>query len=376
MPVNDQERERLHAAGSKLHSKLLKEGMFGALDSYTPEPEEDRIAYGEGYPIIGIEKFLGYFDGDWNIAYSPSISMTTDFSKAKAFCMYTKENSKDFVMLNGVVSDKYTARMEKALSKFKSINGINGSFKFAIKIEKRYDDAKGLGESAAVAAATARALISCTFGKNAASDNRFVSRYSRLVSGSGTRSSVGGISLWLSYPGIKEEECYGQKLDLDASKLAFFACPESSKIETINAHNIALASEFYSRWIEKKYERISKMIENLSTISVEEMGKAAQDDMFRLDSLMLSQGVFIHNEKSMSRIRKIISKSTESQNLHITADTGPSTVIISSDRSLLKELLSEMDCAAIEGKIPENATLEPNSKDLAEAALKLGSIHK
>ncbi|MEM0154917.1 MAG: mevalonate pyrophosphate decarboxylase, partial [Methanothrix sp.] len=148
MSITNPEVSALKRKGMAIHNHLHRQGRYDALNKYNPEPIDGSISYGEGYPIIGIEKFLGYYDVDWNIAYSPSISLTANFSKARSFCRYVKDSGKDLVVLDGVSTDKYTKRMAKALSRFREMNNINGSFQFYVTREKKYADAKGLGESA------------------------------------------------------------------------------------------------------------------------------------------------------------------------------------------------------------------------------------
>ncbi len=367
MPITDEESATLRERGLRIHRDLKEIGLFMEQTAYNPEPEDGNISYGEGYPIIGLEKFLGYYDADWNIAYSPSISMTTDFSKAKAFCRYVKDGGKDAVVLDGVSSGKYTKRMSKALDQFRKINRIGGSFQFYITRERRYKEAKGLGESASIAAAAARALVSNVFGRAAAADDRFVSRYARLVSGSGTRSVAGGISLWLSYPGIEEAECYAEKMDIDHSRLRFFAFPEKSAIETISAHTAATKSEFYSNWIYGKYDRIAGIASKKQRI--DDLLPLAEADMFRLDSVLMSGGYFVHDERSMHIISRIMSLGDSREGIYMTADTGPSIVLMSTDRDSLDKFREGVEGSSIEGHIPGKPGESPSvqDSDMAEA---------
>lgn len=351
--------------GLELHKALKASGKYGAQNRYPVVLQDGNITYGEGYPITGIEKFLGYHDPATNIAYCPSISMTTDFSVAKAFCRFVKQEGADAVILDGNSDEKYKKRMSKALANFRRINDIKGSFQFYITREKRYGEAKGLGESAAVAAAVSRALIANVFGSNAAKDSRFVSRYARFVSGSGTRSAAGGVSLWLSYPNINEEECYAERMDVDYSKLYFFACLEKSTVETINAHTAALQSDFYSLWMRGKYGRIAEVIR--SGITVELLELLAENEMFRLDSILMSSGVFIHNENSMKRISAAIKLRDEGIDIHVTADTGPTTIFMSTNNSDLKEAAAVLGCNPLYGSVKEEpgTTASKNDKTAA-----------
>ena len=367
MPLNEDYAADLGKRGAAIHAILKEKGMYDEQKKYAVELHDGNVSYGEGYPIIGIEKFLGYYDGDLNIAYSPSISMTTDFSVAKAFCKYISKENSDTVILDGKTDQRYSKRMAKALENFKRIAGVSGSFQFYVTRQRKYVEAKGLGESAAVAAATARSLVSNVFGKTAAADRNFVSRCARLVSGSGTRSVAGGISLWMSYPGINEEECYAERMDMDYSKLKIFTCPEKSNIETINAHTAAVKSEFYQNWISGKYDRIEKLATTMP--SIEEMGPLAEADMFRLDSVLMSSGAFVHNESSMRRITTATSSRKEGCAVYITADTGPSVVVMSTYKQSLDEMVEILDCKPLYGSVtdaPAGVAYKEDSKRAEE----------
>ncbi len=355
--------DELSGQGEAIAEKLSGYG-YGEYDEPDAKPEDRKITYAEGNPIIGLEKFLGYYDDMLNIAYFPSISMNTDFSKAKAFCRYVKEENKDAVMMDGEQKPAYLARASKALERFKSANKIKGSFQFYIKREKRYSDAKGLGESAAVASATANAIISNAFGEEALGNRHLASRYARLVSGSGSRSASGAISIWVSYPKIREKMAYAVQTKTDYSKLNFVAFPRKLAFTTASAHKLALSSDFYAPWVSGKYRRISGLIEE--GFPMEKMLKYAQEDMFRLDALLASSGAFIQDEVSLAIIRDAQAFSDKNPGLYITADTGPSIIAMSTDKSLLKEFLDGKQ-GFIEGSVTDQKSRSPSNHDAEEA---------
>ena len=348
MEITKSEIAKLSRLGKDMHSKLGKMGMFKEVKVYEKRLEEGKITNGIGYPIIGIEKFLGYYDSSMNIAYNPSISLTTDFSRAEAFCQYMR-NGKDEVVLDGTASDKYTKRMEKALGLFKKANGISGSFKFYIIRNKRYEDAKGLGESASVASAASEALAKCVFGEEAANDRRLVSMYARLVSGSGTRSSSGGVSMWLSYPGIKSSQCYAEQLDVKPNELHFFAIPEKSSIETIGAHDAAKRSDFYKPWV---FGKFSRFLDEIEFSGIDALLEAAEKDTFRLDAVLMSGGMFVHNDRSLQRIKKFMDFKQTEDRVFMSADTGPSLVFFSRNINSLASLKEFLGEEVLDGRVP------------------------
>lgn len=327
--------------GRILESELVKKGLFKASESHVPDLEDGRITSGYGYPITGLEKFLGYFDETVNIANFPSISIVTDFSVSHAYCKYTKEPGMDGVMLDGRESKKYSDKAKKALQFFKSKEGISGSFRFYVERKKRYSDAKGLGESASVAAAVSRALMENAFGKGGSSDVTLTSRFARLVSGSGTRSVSGGLSLWLSYPYMEEEHSAGYFIKDPGQEIHVGAFPMPSHIVTDSAHKLAESSEFYGRWVSSKYQHLLEEFDN--DFDMEHLMERAQQEMYTLNSIILSRGHFIQNPESLAIINSLDEFRKDNPGLWYTADTGPTIVLMSRDRKLIEEFVTGRD---------------------------------
>lgn len=324
--------------GQILESELIKKGIFKSSDKHSPDLEEGRVTHGFGYPITGLEKFLGYFDETINIANFPSISIVTDFSVSHAYCKYTREPGADSVSLDGQESKKYSEKAKKALQFFKSKQGISGSFKFYVERVKRYRDAKGLGESASVAAAVSRALMENAFGKGGSKDVTLTSRFARLVSGSGTRSVSGGLSLWLSYPYMEEEHSAGYFIKDPGNEIYVGAFPNPSHIITDSAHRMAESSDFYGRWTASKYQHLLEEFEN--DFEMEHLLHRAQQEMYTLNSIILSRGHFIQTPESLSIINSLNEFREKNDGLFYTADTGPSIVLMSKEKRLIEEFVS------------------------------------
>ena len=369
---SESELAEFASKGRQILALLKSKGLYKPLKTYPARLEEGRITYGEGRPITAFEKFLGYYDKIANIANSPSISIVTDFSVARCFCKYVSAAGMDRVVLDGESDERYTKRSVKALDKFREITGVEGSFQFSIVRVKKYSKAKGLGESAAVAEATSRALVGNVFGDAAAKDNEYVSRFARLVSGSGTRAATGGMSIWASFPGIGEAECYAARLPVDTSKLHFAVFPDFHNIQTMDAHGIASSSEFYATWIKNKYDRVLKIIG--AGFDLEDLMRYAQADTFRLRALLMSGGVAIDTEKSLSLINAVSSFQQGGGRVWLTADTGPSIVVMSDDKDELDAFVSGQRSRPIYGHVPELTGLSPDAAAMAKATDFFNSI--
>lgn len=326
--------------GNIIERGLIDRGIFKPILEHQPDLEDGRITTGYGHPITGLEKFLGYFDESINIANFPSISIVTDFSISHAVCKYSKKGGGDEVWLDGKQDRKYTEKAIRALQFFKSVYEISGSFKFYIERRKKYQDAKGLGESAAVAASVSRALMANVFGTDGPKDVTLTSRFARMVSGSGTRSVSGGLSIWLSYPYIEESHSAGYFIrDTDDFHVGAFPMP--SLIVTDSAHKLAKSSDFYGRWVSSKYQNLLAELDG--GFDTSHLMSRAQEEMYTLNSIILSRGHFIQTPQSLEIVNSLVKFQERNKGLYFTADTGPSIVLLSKDRKLIEEFVFSRD---------------------------------
>ncbi|MGC8609098.1 MAG: diphosphomevalonate/mevalonate 3,5-bisphosphate decarboxylase family protein [Thermoplasmata archaeon] len=325
--------------------------MAGKPGRHEIELKPDKVFAGSGDPITGIVKFLGYYDDKYNIANFPSISFNTDFSMAMSACVYSEKTGMDSVVFDDTVNEKYTERAIKALNIFKNTYGIKGSFRFYIKRRKRYGEAKGLGESAAIASATARSIVRCAFHKDAVDDVPFVSSIARLVSGSGSRSVAGGVSFWNSYEGISPSESYAFRLPVDTSRFFFAALPAKLDYKTESAHKAAVRSPFYKAWEKFQLEKIEDIID--SNFDIVKMMKTAEKDALMMHAVLMSSGEIILSPETNAIINSLKEYRLKNEGLYYTMDTGPSIVIMSDQKNLIESFLSQIDRKYIWGKIPK-----------------------
>ncbi len=332
--------------GRKILEKLREHGLYKKLRRYNSNVENNKITTGYSYPIKAFEKFLGYYDDYNKIAYNPSISFNTDFSICFSACRYINEENKDSVLLDNHYY-KNEGRYKMPINFLRKELKIGGSFQFFIKRYKKYENAKGMSESSAVASAVSRSIIKNVYDNNAYKDDSFVSRYARFVSGSGTRASINGPSMWLSYPGIKENDSFAFEIPLNAKKINYYIFPKNIDYETSNAHKTAVESIFYERWVDGKYNKINEIIDNEFPLNI--LMKRSMEDMFNLNSVLLSEGSVIQTPESINLLKKFLKFKEKNDNIYITGDTGPSLMVISEDDSLIKEFIDMVDDKYIKG---------------------------
>lgn len=301
---------------------------------------KEGIFFGTGNGITGLEKFLGYSNTPLKIANFPSISLTHDFVRVKAAVCLSKRDS---VMVDGKTDASHLSRAIGALEIFREMFQVKDHFAFYIEREKKYESAKGMGESAAFAAATARALCSLMFDS---ATQGFISSIARLVSGSGSRSAVDGIGFWQSYEGIENRENHAIRIGDHLGKFKIASFPTPNPIKTENVHGIAVKSPFYEQWGTLKFHSIIDLIEH--DFDTDMLVASGMRDMLLMHSVLLSMGVSILNEKFFDLL-KLAEESNGS--FFVTADTGPTPVIFYSDEDMLKRAENIMKREALKGSI-------------------------
>lgn len=341
------ETESLRRQGEGLKTKLVDYGYYKEPGAYNPNLIEDNVTFSQSYPIKAFEKFLGYYDDRWRIANNPSLSFHTDFSFCLSACKYITRKNADSIIVDGEFRKSYMDKAEHALGLFRDKYDIPGSFQFFIRRFRRYENSKGLSESSAVAASVSKSLITNVFGGDASNDEPFVSQWARLVSGSGTRSAVSGLSLWLSYPGQNPEESFAMPVAECPGNLNYGIFPKPSDVVTDSAHKIAKASPFYERWVDDKFKVIEAMID--SKFDTEMILKRGQADTLNLNSILLSGGLILQTKESLDLLKKIMRFQSRNEGLYFNADTGPSIMISSFDKSLIEEFVGSVEDQFLEG---------------------------
>lgn len=343
---------RFRKFGQEIQAHLTEEGIFRSPGNYRADPLEDRIWVSHSYPIKAMEKFLGYYDRDERIAYNPSVSFNTDFSFCLAACSYSRKSGEDSVILDGVRDEIYSKKAQFALSKFRKEYSIGGSFHFYIKRYRKYEKAKGMSESSEVASAVSKAIISAAFNGEADRDYALQSRYARYVSGSGTRAVYNGISMWLSYPGIRKEDCLAFKITDLPDNIHYGIFPKNIESATDSAHVKAVKSPFYNDWVNEKYKFLRRNMKK--GFNTDDLLSRSSEDMLGLNSVLLSSGLVIQTPESLRILARAIKFRERNEGFYFTADTGPSILIASLDGSMLNEFREGLDDRYLAGSFDFN----------------------
>ena len=144
-----------------------------------------------------------------------------------------------------------------------------------------------------------------------------------------------------------EEDSFAVKIPTGAEKIHYAIFPKNIDYQTSDAHSEVVKSPFYDSWLDRKYRRINEIIDE--DFDIEDLMRRAMEDMFDLNSVLISRGNVIQTPESIALMKNFIKFSKKNAGIYITGDTGPSLMVMSSDKSLLNEFLASVDDPRIIG---------------------------
>ncbi|MGQ9814538.1 MAG: GHMP kinase, partial [Candidatus Roseilinea sp.] len=237
---------------------------------------------------------------------------------------------------------------------------------------------KGLGTSASGSAALAMAAVAAALGPEATANTRFVSSVARLLAGSGCRSATGGVSLWLSYPGIAHEDSFAVRLDNrnQLGEMRLITVPIDSRIglKTEAAHADAPNSPFFKCWMLNRRAEVLRCIDAVQAGDWQTLGRLAELDSIQLHAVTMTGSeddkIFAWEPENLTIFRACNALRAQGVPVYASTDTGP-TVVLLTHRKHVDQVASRMRALgfdAIEGDIGGPAHLVDVSQARAELA--------
>ena len=332
-------------------------------------------ATAKAYTMQGILKYHGLADPQWRTAFMPSISVNNDAAYTITYVNFSQELEHDKLHINGeIMYGNKLNRVVTVLDFVRKLAGISDRATVRSKnVVKGGGNGKGLGTSASAGAALATAAIAATLGTEAANDLRLVSCTSRLLSGSGCRSAVGGLALWLSYPGVTHEDCFAVRLDtnnqLDDLRLITVPIESSIGLKTDQAHRTAPHSPFFRNWIENRSQDTIQCIDDISQGKWELVAKLAERDSMRLHGVSMTTNLddplIAWEPENISLFHMCHRLRAQKIPVYFSTDTGPSIVFLThsdyQDEVMHNISLLDLGLDIIPGQIAGPATLLPSS---------------
>lgn len=353
-------------------------------------------AFSKAYPIQGILKYHGFVGPPENrIAYFPSISLNNDCAYTISYVKLDNTLKQDKIMINGALAnvDDFE-RVQHALDFMRKTAKVETK---AIYVSRNFltnsktgDVGKGLGTSAAASSSLAQATASIIYDNNPKilENRRMMSIFSRYLSGSGCRSSTGGISMWLSHPKASSFESFSIRLDnkkhskfLD--NITLLTIPIVSPLKTTQAHVLAPISPFFPAWLMYRKKLVIDILKALDNNDLDVIGELAEYDTMCLHSITMTAAPnkqLIAWEpdtiKIMHRVRKLRKGGFT---VYFTIDTGPSVILLAKNKdvnAIINELTPLIpDLPILKGKIGGPAeVIKPTSAEAKELENDIATI--
>ncbi|MHB1317926.1 MAG: diphosphomevalonate decarboxylase [Anaerolineae bacterium] len=354
MALSTGETARLVQDNSRIQAFLEEHGLQAE-----PYPLAVSAGWAEGaaaaraYPIQGILKYHGLVDWDLRTAYLPSISVNNDAAYSLTLVQFDAGLTDDRVAINGAPADaRARTRVVQTLDTVRTLARIDTRASVDSKnVTRASRVGKGLGTSASASAALAMAAISATLGPEMAQNRRLLSCTSRLLAGSGCRSATGGVSLWLSYPGVSHEDSYAVRIDRhdELAEVSLITVPIDSRIAlgTESAHRDAPHSPFFAPWCLSRGQETIECLRAVLAGDWRTLARWAELDSIRLHGVTMSGSLenklFAWEPENITLFRLCNDLRSSGVPVYFSTDTGPTMVMIT-HRSHAAEVV-----AAIEG---------------------------
>jgi diphosphomevalonate decarboxylase len=295
-------------------------------------------AAARAYPMQGVLKYHGMSDWDWRIAFLPSVSLCNDAGATLTHVAFDPDLPADTVVIGGrVAAGRDRERVVQSLDAVRRMAGVSSRARVTSRNSVRATRfGKGLGTSASASAALALAAIGALFGEAAAANTRFVSCMARLLAGSGCRSAAGGMSLWLSYPGVPHEDSFAVRLDGrgELEGVSLITVPLDSRVglRTEEAHRDAPHSSFFRSWMQSRRDEVLACVDAALAGDWRAIGRWAELDSIRLHGVTMSGSsenkIFGWEPENIHLFRMCNHLRASGVPVYCSTDTGPTAVFI------------------------------------------------
>jgi diphosphomevalonate decarboxylase len=295
-------------------------------------------AAARAFPMQGVLKYHGMSDWDWRIAYLPSVSLCNDAGDTLTLVEFDPYLPADEIIIGGnVAHGRDRERVVQSLDVIRQAAQVTSRARVLSRNSVRASKpGKGLGTSASGSAALALAACAALFGPPIAEHTRFVSCMARLLAGSGCRSASGGVSLWLSYPGIAHEDSFGVRIDRrgELDGVSLITTPINSRVglKTEDAHRDAPHSSLFRPWVASRRDEVLACLDAALAGDWRAIGQWAELDSIRLHGVTMSGSVenklFGWEPENITLFRMCNDLRASGVPVYCSTDTGPTAVFI------------------------------------------------
>ncbi|MFV9505124.1 MAG: diphosphomevalonate/mevalonate 3,5-bisphosphate decarboxylase family protein [Oscillochloridaceae bacterium umkhey_bin13] len=303
-----------------------------------PDPRLRGCAAARAYPMQGVLKYHGLADWTARIAFLPSISVNNDAAQTVTLVEFDPALPTDEATLGGQPAQgRELERIVQTLDAVRALRGVRVAARVTTRnLLKSRVAGKGLGTSAAGAAALAAAAVGALYGPELVRNTRFLSTLARLLAGSGCRAAAGGLALWLSYPGLAHQDSFAVRLDAEGQldQVRLITVPIDSRVglKTEQAHHDAPQSSFFQAWMLSRGDEIIEGLAAARRGDWRTIGQLAELDSMRLHGVTMS-GSREHKligwePENITLFRMCDDLRRQGIPVYASTDTGPTVVLI------------------------------------------------
>jgi diphosphomevalonate decarboxylase len=327
------------AANEQIIAALHRHGIpVQPYPASLPPPNERGAAAARAYPMQGVLKYHGLADWQYRTAFLPSISVNNDAAHTVTLVEFDPRLAADEATIGGQPArGRELERIAQILDAVRGLGGARTAARVTTRnVLKSRVAGKGLGTSAAGAAALAAAAVGALYGPALVANTRFLSSAARLLAGSGCRAAAGGLALWLSYPGIAHEDSFAVRLDaegqLDDVRLITVPIDSRVGLKTEQAHHDAPRSSFFRAWMLSRGDEIVECVDAARRGDWRTVGQFAELDSMRLHGVTMS-GSREHKligwePENIAIFRMCDELRARGAPAYASTDTGPTAVLI------------------------------------------------
>ena len=327
------------------------------------------IAAAKAHPMQGILKYHGLADWAWRTAYLPSISVTNDVAYSLTIVAFDSDLAGDVATIGDApATPRELERITQSLNVVRQLARMRSCARVTSRnIVQGGKTGKGLGTSASGSAALATAALAAAFGPEIVRNERFVSAIARLLAGSGCRVATGGVSLWLSYPGIAHEDSFAIRLDQhqQLAEMKLITVPLDSRIglKTEMAHVEAPKSPLFKNWMRQRGDEILQVMDAVQAGDWLSVAQFAEYDSIHLHAVTMTGGtvhkLFAWEPENITLFRLCDDLRAQGVPVYFSTDTGP-TMVLLTHADHVETIVQQVQMAgfdAISGGIGEGARL-------------------
>lgn len=360
----------MRAAHERILAALDAAGIAVApFPASLPAPNERGRAAARAHPMQGVLKYHGLADWTYRTAFLPSISLNNDAAHTVTLVEFDPRLSADEARFGDrPARGRELERIVQILDAVRALGDARAPARVTTRnVFKASVAGKGLGTSAAGAAALAAAAIGALYGPALVANTRFLSCIARLLAGSGCRAAAGGLALWLSYPGIAHQDSFAVRLDAEGqlADVRLITVPIDSRVglQTEQAHHDAPHSSFFKAWMLSRGEEIIECLGAAQRGDWRVIGQLAELDSMRLHGVTMSgsreQKLIGWEPENITIFRMCNALRAQGAPVYASTDTGPTVVLIThrDHEAAVAAAVADLGLESVRGRIAGPATL-------------------